>query len=215
MSVFLQLVLPFNLPALAGIRFLAGILALTSWLSITLQWSLMYGRSAYPIRQTLARFFGYFTILSNILVAFVFTAWFIYPCTSITNTVAAVFTTAICVYIIIVGAIYHLVLRKSFPLSGLDKLANALLHTWLPVCYVLFWFLLVPQGMLHMRLALYFLTLPLAYLSYILLLGHRTTHYPYPFINVLEMGYPKVIRNAFLIALGFVLVSAILIYLKS
>jgi hypothetical protein len=215
MSLTHHLANPLSVLSPTGIRFLAGTLALCAWLTITLQWSLMFGRSAYSFKQTLSRFLGYFTILSNILVALAFTAWFIYPVSILMDKPVAIISTAISVYIIIVGVIYHLLLRKSFPLVGLDKLANALLHTWLPLFYVLFWYLLVPAGMLDISLIAYFLILPLLYLGYILILGHLTTHYPYPFVNVAENGYPKVIRNAVLIALSFVLLSALLIYIKS
>ena len=61
----------------------------------------------------------------------------------------------------------------------------------------------------------YFLIFPVLYLVYILLMGHRTGHYPYPFVSVPEIGYPSVWRNALCIALAFALLSMLLIYLKS
>ena len=198
-----------------GLRFVAALLALISWLSLLLQWTLMYDRLEADIPRALARFFGYFTILSNTLVAIFFTLWAIYPVNTITDPVIAVPATAFCVYIIIVAVIYHLLLRKAFPLTGLDRLANAMLHTWLPLFYVISWTLLVADGIVLTSQTAYFLIFPILYLGYILLSGHKTGHYPYPFVHVQEIGYPKVLRNAILIALAFTGLSLLLIYLKS
>lgn len=198
-----------------SIRFIAGTLALLCWLSLLLQWTLMYGRMNHSLSQILARFFGYFTILSNTLLAISFSLWFIYPVAHLTGTLQATFFTAICVYIIIVAVIYHLLLRKPAALQGLDQLVNAMLHTWLPASYVVCWQLLLPAGILDFSLIPYFLIFPVFYLVYVLLLGHKTDHYPYPFINVLESGYATVLRNAIYITLGFILVSCLLIWWKS
>jgi len=197
-----------------AIRFIAGALALVSWLSLLLQWTLMYGRTSYSLGHTLARFFGYFTILSNTLVAISFSLWFAFPVPHLSNPAEGTVFTAICVYIIIVAIIYHLLLRKLATLQGLDQLVNAMLHTWLPVLYVICWQLLLPAGKLGFHLIGYFLIFPVLYLIYVLLLGLKTGHYPYPFVNVLEMGYPTVLRNAVFIALAFVLFSCLLIWWK-
>lgn len=198
-----------------SIRFIAGALALISWLSLLLQWTLMYGRLGHSTGHILARFFGYFTILSNTLAAIAFSLWFVWPVRSIDTAALATVCTAICVYIIIVAVIYHAVLRKTVLLQGLDRLVNVMLHSWLPAAYILCWQFLLPKGLLSAAVIPYILIFPVLYLLYALLFGHITEHYPYPFINVLEAGYPKVIRNACCIALCFVLVSWLLIYWKS
>lgn len=196
------------------IRFIAGTLALLSWSSLLLQWTLMYTRMNYPTGQILARFFGYFTILSNTLVALSFSLWYAYPVVVLTSPGWATLFTAICVYIVIVAFIYHLLLARIAKFTGLDQLANAMLHTFLPIIYVICWQLLLPAGILDFNDIGYFLIFPILYLCYALLLGKLTDHYPYPFINVLELGYSKVGRNALLIALAFALFSCILIYWK-
>ncbi|UAY56841.1 Pr6Pr family membrane protein [Arachidicoccus terrestris] len=201
--------------SVSTVRFIAGTLAVLCWLSLLLQWTLLYGRVNHSVRHTLARFFGYFTILSNTLVAISFSLWFIYPVDRLSGTLQATLFTAICVYIIIVAVIYHALLRKLAVLQGLDQLVNAMLHTWLPVSYIVCWQLLMPAGLLDFTLIPYFLIFPVLYLVYVLLLGYKTDHYPYPFINVLESGYAAVLRNAVFITLGFILLSCLLIWWKS
>lgn len=200
--------------SVSTIRFIAGSLAVLCWLSLLLQWTLLYGRTSHCLSHTLARFFGYFTILSNTLVAISFSLWFIYPTDRLTGAMQATLFTAICVYIIIVAVIYHTLLSKLAALQGLDQLVNAMLHTWLPASYVICWQLLMPAGVLDFSLIPYFLIFPVLYLVYILLLGHKTDHYPYPFVNVLESGYRAVLRNAVLITLAFILFSCLLIWWK-
>lgn len=198
-----------------SIRFIAGTLALLSWLSLLLQWTLLCDRLRLATCQTLARFFGYFTILSNTLVAASFTGWFIYPAAQIPDTTTASVFTAICVYIITVAVIFHLFLRKLAVLKGLDRLVNDMLHTWIPIAYVICWQIILPAGLLDYSDIPYFLAFPVLYLVYILALGHKTNHYPYPFVNITELGYTTVLRNAVFITMGFILLSCLLIWWKS
>lgn len=204
----------YGLPANA-VRFMAACFALLSWLSLILQWTLMYDRLEPGIGRAVARFFGYFTILSNTLVAASFTLWAVYPVVIITEPWLALLSTALCVYIIIVAVIYHLLLRKEFPLTGLDRLANGMLHSWLPALYVISWSMRLPHGLVSYWQAGYYLIFPVLYLGYIVWLGRKTGHYPYPFVNVTKIGYPRLWLNAFFIALAFAACSLLLIFLKS
>jgi len=86
-----------------------------------------------------------FTIDTNILVALSYTfialgsnsRWgkFFTKATTIT---------AITVYIIIVGVTYNIILRSTWNPQGLQKLVDELLHSVIPVLYVLFWVFFVP-----------------------------------------------------------------------
>lgn len=215
MSIHSELVNPLLVFSDTGIRFIAGSMAIITWLSIELQWTQYYSKVPYRFGTSLARFLGYFTIVSNLLVALLFTAWFCFPLHQSTDPLIAGITTTVSVYIIIVAVIYHTLLRKTAVLQGLDRLANAVLHTWIPLIYVLCWYLFVAAGTLQPGLIPYILILPILYLIYVMRLGRITQHYPYPFINVAEKGYPVVLRNALCIALAFAGVAWLLIILKN
>ncbi|BBH32562.1 MULTISPECIES: Pr6Pr family membrane protein [Pseudomonas] len=54
---------------------------------------------------------------------------------------------------------------------------------------------------------------PLVYFIYALVRGHFIGSYPYPFIEVDTLGYPRVFINAVMVLLGFMGVSLVLVAL--
>jgi hypothetical protein len=54
---------------------------------------------------------------------------------------------------------------------------------------------------------------PLGYLLYALVRGAAEGRYPYPFIKVVEIGWPQTLLNSALIALGFVIAGEALVQL--
>ena len=197
------------------IRFMAGTLAIISWISLLLQWILLRDRMDEPTNLVRARYFSYFTLISNILVALCYSAWFVFPVMSVNQPTNATLLTAVCLYIIIVALVYHLILRKSGGLKGLHRLVSDFHHSWIPICYVLLWQCIVEPGIVKTLSTGYFLILPILYLGYILLLGSKTSQYPYPFVDVKAIGLGKVVRNCFLLTLIFALLGYLLILWKS
>ena len=91
-------------------------------------------------------FFSFFTILTNILTASVFTAvafqpkdgWGKWLCGPSVQAAAAV-------YIAIVGMVYQLLLRQLWNPQGAQWVADVLLHSIVPVGYVVYWLLFAPR----------------------------------------------------------------------
>ena len=106
------------------------------------------------------------------------------------------------VYIAIVGIIYQLLLRKLWNPQGAQLVADVLLHSVLPIGYVLYWLLFGPRAGLRWKDALTWLVFPAVYLMYILARGRATGLYPYPFVDVNVLGYGGVLGRA----AGFLLV---------
>jgi hypothetical protein len=90
--------------------------------------------------------------------------------------------TAILAYIIIVAVIYHYLLAKLWNPQGWELVADTIEHVVTPALYVIDWVLFVPKG-------------TLVYAVYSLIHGAVTGSYPYPFINVSNLGYDKVLTN--------------------
>lgn len=153
-------------------------------------------------------YFGFFTILGNILVALAFT-FPLFPGSS-----AGTFfnrpgvRTAIGVYILVVGVIFYLLLRKLFHPTGLGYYVNILLHYVMPPLYLLDWAVFVPKSELTFRQIPLWLIFPLVYAVATLLHGAVSGYYPYPFLNVASNGYPVVFINIGRLTLLFVIVSA-------
>ena len=186
--------------------------AVIGWFALLLQLVLIIQNRAATIPETVVRYFSFFTILTNILVAVSFTAVF-------ANDIAAknsFFTrpktlTATAVYITIVGIIYNTVLRFIWVPTGWDMVANELLHLIIPVAFILFWLKFVPKQNMEWKNILPWLIYPLVYLIYTLIRGSFANWYPYPFIDVAAIGYSKALVNSAMVTVAFVVVALLFV----
>lgn len=118
---------------------------------------------------------------------------------------------AVTLYVAITGLVYHLVLTN--PASGFavgpvqrdlpEAIGNQLLHTVVPLLAVLDWLLFDERGRFRWRYALYWLAFPLGYLAFALIRGLIVHRYPYPFIDVRDLGYDGVSISAVAFAVAF------------
>ena len=100
------------------------------------------------------------------------------------------------VYIAIVGLVYQLLLRHLWNPQGAQWVADVLLHSIIPVGYVVYWLLFAPRAGLGWKDAVTWLTYPGVYLVYILARGAVSGLYPYPFVDVNVLGYGGVLARA-------------------
>ncbi len=158
-------------------RMLAGVGAALGWLALAFQLRLAIGFSlarGFSWRMASSSIFGFFTVLTNILVALVLTIACLRPASR--GFLARPETrSAVLVYIAMVGIIYSAILRPSWMPSGAQLIADRLLHDVLPPLYLLYWIAFVPKGALRWIDPVYWLCFPVAYFVYILLRGvlHR------------------------------------------
>lgn len=194
-----------------SIRLLAVIGFITAWFAVIFQYYLLIKNNDSGFLAKTIQFVSYFTILTNTLVAIYYTVilfadttknhWLLLPTTA----------TAIAVYITIVGLVYNLILRFTWNPQGLQKLVDELLHSFNPLFFIIFWWLFVPKQNLQWKHVLPWLICPFIYFVYILLRGATTGVYPYPFIDVIEHGYGRVLINSVVILLVFVFFSLLFI----
>ncbi|MES1159399.1 MAG: Pr6Pr family membrane protein, partial [Bacteroidota bacterium] len=119
----------------------AALLALTGWIAVVLQFYLILLNRDASVVETVVRFFSFFTILTNILVALCCTSllagsagrrgqesrFFSKPST----------LTATAVYITIVGLVYNIVLRILWEPQGLQLWVDEWLHSVIPSLFLL------------------------------------------------------------------------------
>lgn len=162
--------------------------------------------------ETIIRFFSYFTILTNSLVALCFTVLIINRESgwgrffSNSKTLAA-----LTVYICVVGIIYNTVLRQLWAPQGLQLVVDELLHSVNPGGFILYWFMFAPKDNLKWTDAFSWLIYPFVYLLYVLTLGVFFKFYPYPFIDVNNIGFYKVALNSGAMMIVFMLISILFI----
>ena len=177
---------------------------LISWFALLLQFVIL--------KDTIPNFFSYFTILSNLLVAISLTVVIFASKTKIGDIFSLPTTSsAIALYILIVGLVYNLVLRGIWDPKGWQLVADNLLHVAVPVLYFIYWLIFILKGTLNWKDGIAWTYFPLAYLTYSLIRGHFVSWYPYPFLDVNELGYLQVFINVVFIVIAFVIFSSLMI----
>jgi hypothetical protein len=118
--------------------------------------------------------------------------------------------TALTVYIIVVGLTYNVILRFLWSPQGLQWVVDELLHTVLPVAAFAYWVKYVRKNTLQYNDCFLWMLFPLGYIVFVAIRGAFSGFYPYPFIDVKLLGYPKALLNAFGMVLIFMGLSLFL-----
>ncbi|MBS1920717.1 MAG: site-specific DNA-methyltransferase [Bacteroidetes bacterium] len=192
-----------------------AVIALIAWFALILQLYIMISSASVnhlTKLQATGRFFAFYTILTNLLVAINLTAILLFPRSAIGKFfVQASPAAATAVYILIVGIIYNFLLRQLWKPEGWQKIADELLHVIVPLLYILYWGFLASKKGLQWKNIIQWLTYPLLYFIYMLIRGAVEGFYPYPFLNVKELGYTHAFLNAGGMIILFVITGFIFI----
>jgi hypothetical protein len=148
----------------------------------------------------------YFTIESNIIIA-------------VTTLLLAIrvrrwsatfrfFWLAGVVGILITGIVYHAVLAQNAHFVGLWAVATQLLHTAVPVLALAGWLVFGPRGRFTWPLVWLALVHPAVWLAVTLVRGALVGWYPYPFIDVAQIGYARMAVNSAVLAVLFLAFAA-------
>jgi len=188
-------------------RMLTLCIAVLALAAVVIQFVLMLANSTNTVGESIIRFFSYFTILTNTLVSvyFFYCAYRSYGYGKFTYRFGTL--TAVTVYITIVGLVYQLLLRHTWSPTGLQRVVDEMLHSVNPLLVIGYWFLNKKGETLAYRQLARWLIYPLIYLIYVLIRGFFSNFYPYPFLDVTNLGFQQVIVNSFGITLLFVVIS--------
>lgn len=193
-------------------RTLSVIFALIVWFAVVAQYYIMLENRVTGIPETTIRFFSFFTILTNSLVAIYFTGQAI-SVTRSTRANNSGFLTAITVYITIVGLVYQIVLRQIWEPQGLSMLVDELLHSVNPLLVICFWYLYENKSKISYKQIPKWLVFPLVYLTFILFRGSISQFYPYPFIDVSALDLSQVLINSAGLLLVFFIISTLFVFI--
>ena len=200
-------------------RWFAGVIASLGWSALALQlWLtvslvLAQGRG---LGMGLVIYFGFFTVLTNLLAATVLTAISAGPrCPGHTLARHPVTLTTTAAAISIVGLVYFFILRHLWQPQGAQFVADAALHYAVPVLAVLFWLAVMPARPLVWRQLPWLMVYPLAYLVYVFVRGEWVGLYPYDFVNVLLIGYRAAMLNTVGLLAAYAAMVGVLLGLKA
>jgi hypothetical protein len=163
---------------------------------------------------------SYFTIWSNILVAAV--AFLLFRDPRRTGPVFVVFRMASLTMITVTGVIYAVVLAPTYSPTGWALVADTLLHYVAPVLAVAGYVLFGPRPRFDRTVLRRSAVVPLVWGVYTFLRspfitvvedGRARDWYPYPFIDVGEIGYPQAILNVLGVTVLLVLIGQVFVHL--
>jgi len=181
-------------------RRLAAVTAVVAWVALALQLAIVVDKmTAGGFGAALWRFLGYFTVLTNLLVAVVASAcalrpqgWLAAAPTRLTTVVS----------IVLVGLIYAALLRHVWNPTGWQLVADRMLHEATPLLFLGTW-VLAGHGGLGLRDAALALVPPLGYLAYALARGAQDGWYAYWFLDPAKLGDGRFVLNTLLLAAVF------------
>ncbi|MBL8262742.1 MAG: Pr6Pr family membrane protein [Xanthomonadaceae bacterium] len=198
-----------------GARAAAVLLALLAWTALLLQLDLTLDATharGGSTRDALVLYTGYFTILSNLFVALSASAQAWAPGSRFAGaSLRGCATTAI----VLVGIGYHLLLREIWDPQGWQRIADNLLHYAVPVAALAHWLWYPPRVAMPAWSPLAWMAYPALYFAYALVRGEWIGQYPYPFVDVATLGYPRVFANAGGLLLVYLATGALLRWLAS
>lgn len=189
-----------------AIRIIAAIAALSGWAGLVLQLWLLVQAMGLP--DGAWRFVGFFTILTNILAAVVATAVAVGRRTRLGGARARLMAAT---SILMVGLVYSVALRALWSPTGLQKVADVLLHDATPLVWVALW-LFAPHPRLAWREIGWALVLPIFYVVYAMARGTIDGWYAYWFLNPAAQSPVDLLVSILVLLCAFVLMAAALVW---
>ena len=187
-----------------------------AWFAVIAQFILMVEKRESYTFEIIIRFFSFFTILTNLLVALFFTAEIFNPFKEkikIFNQKGSLI--AITAFIIVVGLVYQIVLKKNWSPIGFQKIIDEFLHSIIPLLVLLYWFLFSKKEKIKFSEVSFWLFNPLFYLFFVLIRGGFSNYFPYPFLNYPQIGVWTTILNCIIILILILVIMGSLIFINN
>jgi hypothetical protein len=189
-------------------RMWAAAIALCGWSGLILQVVLAALR-VHGLAPALWRLSIFFTILSNLTTAIVFTGIAL----GSVKLRHPLLLAGLAMTMALVGAVFELMLRRIVHPTGWRLVTNALLHDAVPLLTVAAWLFLAEKGRLRSRDPWLIAIFPIVYLGYALVRGATGGFYPYPFIDPGRIGWGGVTAYVITISAVFLLFGQLMVLL--
>ena len=191
-------------------KILLIVLFLLGWFSLIAQFIVNINSGVAPPFEIVLRYFSYFTLNSNLIVTLCVTSLLFQRASGIFSFFRRQSTqTAAAVYIFVVFLIYNIILRGLLHLSGIGIVLDEFLHLVIPLLFLFYWFRYTNRNRLTFKVMWWWLIFPMIYITYVLLRSPWSGFYPYPFLNIAELGLHKVLLNCVMVT-GVILITSII-----
>jgi hypothetical protein len=195
-------------------RILAGAIAVIGWFGLILQFVIVLTsevNQSLAVSERIIRYFSFFTILTNLIVAITTSAIAFYPGNRFFSKASV--QAAVATYISIVGVVYSLYLREVWDPQGWQALVDHTLHDVVPLLFVIYWLIAAPKLGITWLDPFRWLIYPLVYIAYSLTRGAVADWYPYWFVDVTKLGYSTALTNTVFVLVAFVVVGVVFVVL--
>lgn len=196
-------------------RLLGGLTAFLAWTALVVQFALNVTSNVdingvpRSVAMSIVDYFGYFTILTNLLVALVLTGPMVAPggaWARWAEDLRTTWTTAAA--ILVVGVAYHVLLSATYDPVGLAAGTDLLFHYVVPALYVGYWIAFTDAREARWtRHAAVLSIYPTTYFVYLIIRGEFIGTYPYFFVDVGTLGLLGAFRNAMAILAFYLFVA--------
>jgi len=171
-------------------RLTAAGIALVALTSVGLQFVYLNGLRGQTYPETAWDMARFFTILTNLLVA-----WTWARAAARRGGVHPPWLAALTVSVVMAGAVYHVLLSHLVDFDGIGWWADHGLHSAVPLACLLWWLAFAPKRGLTYRDVPIFALWPAIYAVHALTRGAVDGRYPYPFMDIGEIGAAAVAVN--------------------
>lgn len=175
-------------------------LVILGWVTLTIRLYLrIVDYDFHPI-ESIIQFFSYFTILTNLLVT-VYCTGLLLKKDKESNSIFGKPETilALTVYILIVGIVYHIVLRSLWNPTGLTMVLSEIHHSVTPIGMLILWIISDNKNRVILKSLIKWLFYPFIYITYVLIRGSFSNFYPYPFLDVQALSLQGVLINSLIL----------------
>ncbi|GAB3593914.1 Pr6Pr family membrane protein [Angustibacter peucedani] len=181
-------------------------LAVVGALNVLLQVVLSVQSDVDTVGVRMVRLFSFFTVQSNLLVIAGAATLAVRPDRD--GPVWRVLRLDGVVCIAVTGLVYAVVLRPVVHNEGWAVLTDTVFHVVVPVAAVVGWLAFGPRPRVDVRTVAWSLLFPLLWLGYTLVRGAAVHEYPYPFVDVDDLGYARVLVNCLGVTVLLLLLAA-------
>jgi hypothetical protein len=109
----------------------------------------------------------------------------------------------------VTASVHHTLLAHLTERAGADFVADMLLHTIVPAATVLGWLVFGPRGLISWPAVRWSVAFPAAWGALTLIRGPIIEWYPYPFLDVIDLGYGPALLNGVGIAIGYFVLGTV------
>ncbi len=156
------------------------------------------------ITSALLHLSQFFTILTNLSIGVLMLLF------AINKPLRPLIVDAFAVAIVGVGLIYHSLLSQLWSPEGLVWLADQGVHTLVPILSLMWWLKYSQVTEFVWRHIVVWIFWPLIYCSYALIRAQLSHFYPYPFLNLDDLGVVQLTINVIGLCVSFLILGLVI-----